>query len=325
MQRPATPTSTNWATASSRCPGSRPSVPGLGQPVRVREPTGIDVGPETGGLLPTPEWRQETFTKKSDPCCWEIDRLWKPGDSIQLAIGQKDVAVTPLQMARFYALLANGGKLVTPHVVEDVEQPGQNGAADAGAAPVRRRRRARSASTRARCRPSRTGSTRRRTPRSAPRQASSANFPVPISGKTGTAEKVVPLPGYPPVTRKTRRGGAATAVGRATAPIVVCAMIENGGHGGVAAAPAALRVFEQYFGKQANQITEPHQRLMVTRGSRHARKRASHPGPSDTIGYRRLRPLGWTGSMIAAVAGLVVYGLWALDGVTLHDPGGSAT
>ena len=33
--------------------------------------------------------------------------------------------------------------------------------------------------------------------------------------------------------------------------IVVCALIENGGHGGDAAAPAALKVFEQYFGVKA--------------------------------------------------------------------------
>ena len=33
--------------------------------------------------------------------------------------------------------------------------------------------------------------------------------------------------------------------------LVVCALIENGGHGGTAAAPAALRVFEQFFGVKA--------------------------------------------------------------------------
>src|SRR5262249_42047859 len=86
-------------------------------------PTGIDIGPEQDGLLPTPEWRQSTYTKETDPCCWEVDRLWKPGDSIQLAIGQKDMLVTPLQLARFYSLVANGGYLVTPHVVKAVEEP----------------------------------------------------------------------------------------------------------------------------------------------------------------------------------------------------------
>ena len=85
---------------------------------------GLDVGPATSGLLPTFAWKEATFTKKTDPCCWQVDRLWKPGDSIQLAIGQKDMLASPLQMARFYALLANGGKLVTPHLVSAIEQGG---------------------------------------------------------------------------------------------------------------------------------------------------------------------------------------------------------
>ena len=85
-------------------------------------PTGLDIGNEAPSwqtIVPTPAWRKKTF--KSD---W--DKAWNPGDSIQLAIGQKDVTVTPLQMARFYAMIANGGKLVTPYVVSGVEQPGTN-------------------------------------------------------------------------------------------------------------------------------------------------------------------------------------------------------
>ena len=85
-------------------------------------PTGLDIGNEAPSwqtIVPTPAWRKKTF--KSD---W--DKAWNPGDSIQLAIGQKDVTVTPLQMARFYAMIANGGKLVTPYVVSGVEQPGPN-------------------------------------------------------------------------------------------------------------------------------------------------------------------------------------------------------
>src|SRR2546425_11592681 len=89
--------------------------------------TGIDLGAERSGLLPTPDWRKKTYTKKSDPGHWQIDSLWKPGDSIQLAIGQKDLLVTPMQMARFYAMIANGGRLVIPHIKQDVEQPPANG------------------------------------------------------------------------------------------------------------------------------------------------------------------------------------------------------
>ena len=81
------------------------------------QPTGLDIGGEAEGLLPTPDWRKQTF--QSD---W--DRAWNPGDSIQLAIGQKDLLVTPLQMASFYAMLANGGNVVSPYLVSDVERPG---------------------------------------------------------------------------------------------------------------------------------------------------------------------------------------------------------
>ena len=73
-----------------------------------------------------PTGGKKTYTKKTDPGHWQIDSLWKPGDSIQLAIGQKDLLVTPMQMARFYAMIANGGKLVTPHLLLDVEQPSSN-------------------------------------------------------------------------------------------------------------------------------------------------------------------------------------------------------
>src|SRR5204862_951039 len=106
------------------------STKGRGQPLQdwatrlgFGHLTGADAGPEVPGLVPTIAWRHDRFTRKKDPCCWEIDRLWKPGNSIQLAIGQGDLLVTPLQMARFYALIAKGGKLVTPHVLLDVENP----------------------------------------------------------------------------------------------------------------------------------------------------------------------------------------------------------
>ncbi|MEX2613610.1 MAG: penicillin-binding transpeptidase domain-containing protein, partial [Gaiellaceae bacterium] len=77
-----------------------------------------------------------------------------------------------------------------------------------------------------------------------------ANYAVPISGKTGTAEKVVPLPGYPSDHLEDQSwwcGWGPTD----NAKIVVCALIENGGHGSTAAAPAALRVFESFFGAKA--------------------------------------------------------------------------
>jgi penicillin-binding protein 2 len=203
-------------------------------------PTGLDIGGEDAGLLPTPAWRKRTFKT-------ELDRSWKPGDSIQLAIGQKDLLVTPLQMARFYALIANGGNLVTPHVVADVEKPRQG----AGDPEVLRR-----------------FDPPPPQPVGVDQQALAAvrdglylaahasfgtssgifgNFPVEVAGKTGTAEKLVEGTlrdqswwcGYAPADSPT---------------IVVCSLIENGGLGGSAAAPASLRVFEAYFGRRAGPI-----------------------------------------------------------------------
>jgi penicillin-binding protein 2 len=78
-------------------------------------------------------------------------------------------------------------------------------------------------------------------------------FPVAIAGKTGTAEKIVPIRGYPAGHQEDQAWWC--GYGPAEAPtIVVCAVIENGGHGGTAAAPAALKVFEKYFGKTGQVI-----------------------------------------------------------------------
>ena len=82
------------------------------------------------------------------------------------------------------------------------------------------------------------------------------SFPIPIAGKTGTAEKVVdPGDGYPRIFNQSWWCG----YGPADSPtLVVCALIENGGHGGTAAAPGALKVFEQFFGKEATQMGPVH-------------------------------------------------------------------
>jgi penicillin-binding protein 2 len=216
-------------------------------------PTAVDVGPEQPGLLPTPEWRQETYTKKSDPCCWEIDRLWKPGDSIQMAIGQKDLLVTPLQMVRFYSLVANGGKLVTPHVLYAVDEPGsgrhylnppapKSSDVDPAALAVVR-----------------DGLYRATHASYGTATAVFGNFPVPIAGKTGTAEKVVQPPGYRPMLQdQSWWCGYGPAADSETPKIAVCAVIENGGHGGTAAAPAALKVFEKFFNAKAPSLGTIH-------------------------------------------------------------------
>ena len=210
-------------------------------------PTGLDIGGEADGLVPTPEWRRKTF--KSD---W--DRAWNPGDSIQLAIGQKDLLVTPLQMAAFYAMLANGGNVVTPHLASDVEQPGAK-----GSPRVVLRRFAPSPPRSAGVDPEALRAVQDglyAATHSANGTSSSVfgDYAVPISGKTGTAEKVVQLPGYPTGHLEDQSWWCGWGPSD-SARLVVCALIENGGHGSTAAAPAALKVFERFFGVEGPEAT----------------------------------------------------------------------
>ncbi len=205
--------------------------------------TGVDVGPESSGLLPTPEWRRRTFTAKTDPGNWQIDREWKPGDSIQLAIGQKDLLVTPLQMARFYALVANGGKLVRPHVVQDVQEGGGSPRSPArvvhtfappaqsvGLDPLY-------------LQAVQDGLYQATHSSTGTSTGVFGNFPIVVAGKTGTAQKN-------PNTDQLDQSwwcGYGPADGTEPPELVVCALIENGGFGADAAAPAAQLVFKEFF------------------------------------------------------------------------------
>jgi penicillin-binding protein 2 len=205
--------------------------------------TGSDIGPEARGLVPTIAWRQHYFKTA-------IDRLWKPGNSIQLAIGQGDLLVTPLQMTRFYALLANGGKLVTPHVLMEVQNP--NGQAVAiPTLPAPRSVNLDPAALQV-VQKGLLEATHLPFGTSYP---VFGTFPVSIAGKTGTAEKIVSLPGYLGLKNQSWWCGYGPTT---DARLVVCAVIENGGHGGTAAAPAAAQVFASYFHVKVKQATASH-------------------------------------------------------------------
>jgi penicillin-binding protein 2 len=219
--------------------------PERGQPLQAwakrlgfGSPTGIDVGSEAAGLLPTIKWKRETFKN-------EIDKLWKPGDSIQLAIGQKDLLVTPLQMATFYSLLANGGKLVKPHVASRVEEP----TAGSGQ-PIVRRGLAPPPPRSLNVDPGAIAAIRDGLYKATHESYGTASsvfgaFPIPIAGKTGTAEKARDLGGYVDLVDQSWFCG----YGPTNEPeLVVCAVIENGGFGGAVAAPATAKVFAKYFG-----------------------------------------------------------------------------
>ena len=73
---------------------------------------GIDLPYEATGFLPNPEWKKETKMES-----------WYIGDTYHYAIGQGDILVTPLQVAVYTSVFANGGILYLPHLVHQTEDP----------------------------------------------------------------------------------------------------------------------------------------------------------------------------------------------------------
>ena len=72
------------------------------------EPTGIDLPGESPGLVPDAEWKRET-----------LNEAWFVGDTYNFGIGQGYLSVTPLQMASAISAVANGGQLLTPHLLKE--------------------------------------------------------------------------------------------------------------------------------------------------------------------------------------------------------------
>ncbi len=93
-----------------------------GRKFHLGEPTGLDIPGESGGNIAGPEWKMRRFKT-----------AWVNGDTVNYSIGQGYMLMTPLQIARVYAAIANGGKLVTPHL----NQKGYKTPEDIGITPAK--------------------------------------------------------------------------------------------------------------------------------------------------------------------------------------------
>ncbi|MCW2962373.1 MAG: penicillin-binding protein 2 [Thermoleophilia bacterium] len=189
-------------------------------------PTGIDIPGEIGARVPTVAW------KKSLDHLPEDERSWRPGDSINMSIGQGDLLVTPLQMANVFAALGNGGTLHTPHLGMQVEDP--SGRAEIGLHADKPRDLKLDPGDLAGVEDGLVAVTSGVVGTA---RAVFGTFEVPTAGKTGTAEKfgqkdIAWYCGYAPVDDP---------------EIAACAVIDGGGHGGSDAAPIVLGMLQQHF------------------------------------------------------------------------------
>ena len=215
--------------------------------------TGVDLGGENGGILPSPAWRANRNRLESE-CdaatgpfkgkpkhapggCGIADgtnRPWSVGDNENLAVGQGDLEATPLQLATAYSAVANGGKVVRPHVGLEVDNADGTVMQRIDPAPARVLH----------IDPQNLDAIRLglREAASAPGGTSAdvfSGFPEMVYGKTGTAQHqnqadqswyVCFVPDW--ATSK---------------PILVVVTVEQGGFGALAAAPAARQILSQWF------------------------------------------------------------------------------
>ncbi len=188
--------------------------------------TGIDLPAEVSGLIPNPAWRNRLYQEHL------TDRPWSVGDNINLAVGQGDLEADPLQMAVAYAALGNGGKVLTPHIGQDVESV--TGKVLQEIQPAPRRQMNISPITRNTIM---TGLTRAAMEPGGTSYPVFGHFPFAVAGKTGTAQR----PNQPDQSWYVVLAPAKNP------QIVVAVTLERGGFGVDTAAPVAARILEHYF------------------------------------------------------------------------------
>ncbi len=205
--------------------------------------TGIELGGEAGGLVPTPEWKERVRGER-----------WIEGETISLSIGQGANLATPLQLAVAYSAIANGGRIVEPRLVlrqetwdgELVAQTSPRVRAENIVAPAILEMVTRGL-TRVVMDPKGTGQ-RARVPG------------ITVAGKTGTTQ-VVSLDlveGLEPeeIPLRYRDHALFASFAPVESPeIVVVAIVEHaGGGGGGVAAPMVQKVLARHFEKKERRV-----------------------------------------------------------------------
>jgi len=215
--------------------------------------TGIDLGGEHGGSIPTPRWRdrqnrlqarcEHAYATRpraarraySAGCVFADgeNRPWSEGDNTNLAVGQGDFLATPLQLAVAYAALENGGTIVRPHVGLQITDPAGRVLQQIAPKPARH----------VAIPPTDLQAIRDGLHAAAQQPGGTSfdvmgTFPRAVYGKTGTAQ----------FTNRADQSWYVAYVPDPVRPIVVACTVESGGFGAQAAAPAVRLILSQWFG-----------------------------------------------------------------------------
>jgi len=202
-------------------------------------PTGIDLPDETGGVLPSPEWKRKTFKQP-----------WYPGETVISGIGQGYWMVTPLQMAHALASLADGGSSYTPRLLKATSEGLEAPEIPYPQAPP----------TQLTHDPSNVAAVKQgmlgvvNNPLGTAYKAGiGKDFPYLIAGKTGTAERYSRTTEAYNTNRNTqylaeRHRAWFICFAPADHPqIAIAVVLERGAWGGSAAAPIARKMLDQWL------------------------------------------------------------------------------
>lgn len=198
---------------------------GLGAPTGIgRMPDGAPWDPfgEAGGLIPDDAWKRRTYGEG-----------WSVGDTVNLAVGQGFLRVTPLQMCRMVAAIANGGTLYRPQIIEKVA-----GVGDQPEITFKPEKVGRLPVTPETLKAIQEGMLGVTTKSFGTARHRFVDFPYKVAGKTGSAQNEGKLPhswfvGYLPADKP---------------EIAIVTMIENVGEGSTYAAPLFRQVAAAYYG-----------------------------------------------------------------------------
>jgi penicillin-binding protein 2 len=203
--------------------------------------TGVDIGGESAGLVPSREWKRSAFSNRDD-------QRWYHGETVIASIGQGYMLATPLQLAVAAGTLATRGQRYRPHLVAAIENPldGRRTLIEPERLPdVDIENETHWDTVLDAMHDVLQG------PRGTAR-AVGAGAPYEMAGKSGTAQvvSIAQDAEYDEDELEERQKDHALFVAFAPAEeprLVVAVLVENGGHGSSVAAPIARQVFDAYL------------------------------------------------------------------------------